>query len=104
MTVEYVEDEDGQQVMDENGEPIKVSKRSYWIDEDNIIEVYAATQEEVDQIMALYNAITTIWRYDQSVYDIVEESAGPYFSGDWSLDDTARRIQSSVKLYIGEQR
>ena len=104
MTVEYSEDENGQPVLDENGEPIKISKRSYWISEDNIIEVYAATQEEVDQIMDLYNAITTIWRYDQSIYDIVEEAAGPYFSGDRSLDDTASRIQSSVKLYIGEQR
>ena len=61
------------------------------------------TQEEVDQVMALYNAITTTYNYDQRIYDIIKDMAGAYFAGDRGLDDTATQIQSRVKLYMNEQ-
>ena len=107
MTEEFQLDENGQQILDEEGQPIKVSKQSYWVSTsdgtENWIEVYAATQEEVDQVMDLINSITTVWSYDTSIYDIVMENVGAYFAGDRTLDDTATRIQSAVKLYVGEQ-
>lgn len=104
MTVTYVEDENGEPVLDANGEPLKESKVSYWLpNSDTPVEIYAATQESVDQVMELYNSITNIWSYDTSIYDIIEENVGAYFAGDRTVDDTATRIQSAVKLYIGEQ-
>ena len=103
LTVKYITDENGQQILDENGEPMKESRASWWIDDDHQIEVYSATQEEVDQVMDLYNSITTIWRYDDNIFNIIKENAGPYFAGDKALDDAANLIQSAVKLYIGEQ-
>jgi hypothetical protein len=53
--------------------------------------------------MALYNAITTTYNYDQRIYDIIKDMAGAYFAGDRGLDDTATQIQSRVKLYMNEQ-
>ncbi len=103
MTIKYILDENGQQILDENGEPMKETRASWWIDDNNRIEVYSATQEEVDQVMDLYNSITSIWRFDDNIFKIVEENAGPYFAGDKTLEDTVNLIQSAVKLYIGEQ-
>ena len=109
MTEEFEVDENGQQVVDENGEPVKIAKDSYWISggngqEDQWVNVYAATQEDVDQVMDLFNSITSIWNYDENVFNIIQENVGAYFAGDRTVDDTANLIQSAVKLYIGEQR
>ena len=64
----------------------------------------ATTQAEYDQVMELYNAVDSLYSYDQNIYDIVTDVAGSYFSGDRSLDDTASQIQSRVKLYVNENR
>ena len=103
MTVAYETDENGEQVLDESGEPVKITQYSRWLGDGETIDVYAATQEEVDQVMALYNAITTTYNYDQRIYDIIKDMAGAYFAGDRGLDDTATQIQSRVKLYMNEQ-
>ena len=38
------------------------------------------------------------------MFDIVTEQAGPYFSGDKSLDEAVKNIQDRVNLYINENR
>ena len=103
MTVDYETDENGEVLKDENGEPIKIAQSGRWLDADNALYVYAATQEEVDQVMALYDAITTTYNYDERIYNIISDMAGAYFAGDRSLDDTVTQIQSRVNLYINEQ-
>ena len=54
--------------------------------------------------MELYNAIDSLYSYDTSIYDIISDLAGGYFSGDRSLDETASQIQSRVNLYLNENR
>ena len=103
MTVDYETDENGEVLKDENGEPIKIAQSGRWLDADNALYVYAATQEEVDQVMALYDAITTTYNYDERIYNIISDMAGAYFAGDRSLDDTVTQIQSRVNLYMNEQ-
>ena len=56
------------------------------------------------QVMELYNAVDSLYTYDTSIYDIVNDAAGGYFSGDRSLDDTVAQIQSRVNLYVNENR
>ena len=99
----YETDENGNQVLDENGNPIEISNSS-WSWDGFQIDIMATTQAEYDQIMALYNAVDSLYSYDQNIYDIVTDVAGGYFSGDRSLDDTASQIQSRVKLYVNENR
>ena len=65
---------------------------------------YAVTQEEYDQLMALYSAIDKVYRWDRNLADIVTGEAGAYFAGDRSLDETAALIQSRASLYVNEQR
>ena len=103
MEVEYVTDYEGNQVLDQNGNPVQESKGGWSWDNLNI-DLVATSQEEYDQIMELYNTIDTVSEYDTNVYDIVNEMAGSYFSGDKSLDETASLIQGKVQLYINENR
>ena len=108
MKKEYQLDEDGNQVLDENGQPIEVPKYTYYMGSGNgeatEVNVYATTQEQYDRFMALYNAIDSISNYDENIYKIVNEVAGGYFNGDKTVQDTAKQIQDRVTLYVNEQR
>ena len=103
MKKEYQLDENGEQVLDENGQPIEVPKYTYGFN-DMTVDVYATTQEQYDQFMALYNAIDSVYTYDENIYKIVNEVAGGYFNGDKTVEDTAKQIQDRVTLYVNEQR
>ena len=69
-----------------------------------MIDIYATTQEEYDQIMELYNSITRISEYDDKIFEIVNEVAASYFNGDKTVEDTANLIQSRVELYVNESK
>lgn len=103
MKKEYQLDENGNQVLDENGQPIEVPKYTYGFN-NMTVDVYATSQEQYDQFMALYNAIDSVYTYDENIYKIVNEVAGGYFNGDKNVQDTAKQIQDRVTLYINEQR
>ena len=124
MTEEYQTDENGNVVKDENGNPIRIPKMTYYttdmgggvafgatteavmiggtgVNEDGSISIYAMTQ--VDQILDLINATTAVYGYDESILNIISDEAAAYFAGEKSLDDTANMIQSRVNLYVAEQ-
>ncbi len=102
MTPQYILDENGEPVLDENGEPIEQSQGGIGWGNGEMVELYATTQEEYDQIMALYHAIDTVYNYDESIYSIVLEVAQRYFNEDISAQAAADQIQSRVKIYVNE--
>ena len=104
MEVEYETDSEGKQVLDQDGNPVERSKGGWNWGDSLSIDIVATTQEEYDQIMELYNAVETVTNYDTSIYDIISEMAGSYFTGDKGLDETASLIQGKVQLYINENR
>ena len=63
-----------------------------------------STQAEYDQIMALYESVDNIYRWDDSLGEIIMEIAGAYFAGDKTLDETAELIQNRAQLYVNEQK
>ena len=99
----YKTDEDGNQILDEDGNPIEESHSSWGIN-NFTIDVFATKQEEYDQIMDLYNQVDRMSGSDNNVYDIVTEVSGSYFAGDRSLDDAASLIQNKVTTYVNESR
>ena len=103
MKAEYETDENGNPVLDENGNPIEISNGG-WSWDGFEIDVKATTQAEYDQIMALYNAVDSLYDYDQKISEIVSDEAGAYFAGDKTLDECAAQIQSRVKIYVNENR
>lgn len=52
--------------------------------------------------MALYEAIDTIYSYDESIYSIVLDVAQRYFNDDITVEMAADQIQSRVKIYVNE--
>lgn len=104
MEIQYETDENGEPLLDEEGNKIPVYMGDVWISEDLQVPFHATTQEEVDRVMELYNAVDSIYYYDEKIYDSVREVASQYFAGDKPLDDAARLIQSKVTLYVNESK
>ena len=104
-TIQYQKDSEGNNLLDENGEPIPVVRYSMWNQHtDEIEEIYALNQEQVDQIRELIESTTKVADYDNSIIQIVTEQAAPYFAGQKSAADVAKLVQSKVNIYVNEQR
>ncbi len=108
MTEQYQLDENGEQVdWDGDGEPDKAVRGSYETMENGETvykDVYALTQEEIDQILGVINNTHSVYDYDQEILDIITDEVAAYFAGDKDVQTTASMIQSRVNLYVQEQR
>ena len=69
-----------------------------------MVDFHPVTQAEYGQLMELYNAIETFKRTDAALSDIITDTAGAYFAGDKTLDETAALIQNRAQLYVNEQK
>ena len=104
MTPTYRKDAEGNYILDENGERVQES-RGGWIDENGTEHsIYAMTQEQADEVMNVITTCTRVADYSSSIYSIVAEQAEAFFSGQKSVDDVARLIQSKANIYVNEQR
>ena len=97
---EYMEAE---YYIDENGNEVEQSKGG-WGWDDFYIDLYAATQEEVDAITELINTCDRTYSMDTQLITIMTEEAAPYFEGQKTAQDVADIIQSRVKMYVNENR
>ncbi len=68
------------------------------------IEVYAATQEDIDAVLELLEGADTVSNYDSDIFRIIYEESMPYFEGQKSVDEVAEVIQSRVEVYVNENR
>lgn len=108
MTEQYQLDENGEQVdWDGDGEPDKAIRGNYETMENGETvykDVYALTQEDIDQILGVINSTRSVYDYDQEILDIITDEVAAYFAGDKDVQTTANMIQSRVNLYVQEQR
>ena len=90
MTEEYQTDENGNQILDENGDPIKIPKTTYYTaaassttldsSDPGRVDIYALSQEQADQILDVISKTTRLSVYDESIMDIVNDEAAPFLS------------------------
>lgn len=108
MTEQYQLDENGEQVdWDGDGEPDKAIRGNYETMENGETvykDVYALTQEDIDQILGVISNTHSVYDYDQEILDIITDEVAAYFAGDKDVQTTASMIQSRVNLYVQEQR
>lgn len=103
MTADYLTDENGELILDEEGNPIEISNHSYgW--EDVTFDIYAATEEDAEQLMNIIEGIDKVMNYDEKLINIIIEEAESYFTGQKSVDEVADIIQSRAKIYVNESR
>ena len=96
MTPEYETDSDGNST--------EIPKGTTSFDDGTTIELYALTQDEVDQIIELVDTASFLSAdIDRNLGMIVYESAANFFAGVNTAEDTARIIQNRVSIYLSEQ-
>jgi ABC-type glycerol-3-phosphate transport system substrate-binding protein len=88
--------------IDEFGNEVEMSNISWgW---GNItIEIFAMTQAEANQILALIDSVSGVVGFDESLMNIINEGAAEFFSGRRSAQDAARVIQSRASIFVAEQ-
>ena len=104
MTPQYETDINGEYVLDEKGEKIQVSRGGYWMENGEMVNIYAMTQEQADKLWEAVTTCTKVREEDVAIYDIVFEQAQAFYSGQKSAQDVAKLIQSKVTIYVNEQR
>ena len=104
MEQEYETDANGNQVLDENGNPIPISTGGMSYGDEPMIELYAVTQEQYDAVMDVINSTTSYLDYDLNVLDTISQEAAAYFSGDKTVEEASKLIQNRVSLYMQEQK
>lgn len=104
MEQEYETDADGNQILDENGNPIPISTGGMSYGDEPMIELYAVTQEQYDAVMDVINTTTSYLDYDTNVLDTISQEAAAYFSGDKTVEEVSKLIQNRVSLYMQEQK
>ena len=103
MTPEYETDDQGNYILDENGEKIESSQGGMSMGGE-VVEFYAVTQEQYDQLLALMDQATATTSYDLNITNIITEAVGAYFAGEKSAQDAAAEINNRVGLYVAEQK
>lgn len=104
LTPQYETDGEGNNILDEEGNPIPVDYGTMWITDDMEIKMEQPKQEDVDKVMELYNTVDSVYRYDEQILNSITEVATQYFAGDKPLDEAAKLIQSKVTLYVNENK
>ena len=103
MKTRYVIDENGQFVLDENGDKVKEPLYTMSVDNGPVVNVYAMTQEQADEITSVIKAASKSFDYDESIISIVQEEAAAYFAGQKSAQEVAKLVQGKANIYVNEQ-
>lgn len=101
VTIQYWTDENGDLVLDENGEPYEIGAGGGIAYQDGWSYTYRkATQEEVDLIMQLINQAKPVNYGIMQILEMINEDAAGYFEGQKSVDEVTKVIQNRVQLYV----
>ena len=95
MRPEYYVDADGSQ---------KEKRKTSWSIGDYSVDVYAATQEQVDRIKEMIDTSCGSISADGQVLGIISEEAEGYFAHMKSIEETVDVIQNRVQNYLNESR
>lgn len=103
MTPEYVKDEKGNYVLDENGEKIEVSHGSWgWGSFE--VEMKSLTEEEGAELLKLVELTDRVQVYDYEMMQRIIAEAEAFFTGQKSAEDVGKLLQSKMTIYVNEQR
>ena len=103
--VTYMTDENGEQVLDEDGNPIPENGTSSISYGDWEYTYHIPTTEEVDTLKTLISKAQPAGNSgNDEITNIITEEAEAFFKGQKSAADVASVIQSRVQVYVNENR
>lgn len=77
--------------------------KGYYSDGQTFLEVFDASQQDVDAVRNLVNSAKTRYKYNVSIMNIINEEAESYFAGQKDVEEVEKIIQNRVQLYLQEQ-
>jgi ABC-type glycerol-3-phosphate transport system substrate-binding protein len=101
MTPIYQTDENGNQILDENGNPVE-RVRGGLSDGFNSVMWYAATEQEIDNLRTMIDEAKPLDAGILVIMNIVQEESAAYFAGQKTLDEVVELIQNRAQLYVQE--
>lgn len=102
MTPTYMRDENGNILLDASGEKIEMPK-NHWPVGSQIVDFFALTQEEADQLMDLIQRTDCLRSMDQTLLQKITQECQPFFAGQKAAEEVARLLQSKISIYLSEQ-
>ena len=87
---------------DEDGERVEYEETWYTGNEELIIE--PMTAQEAEEFAQLLYSLKHVVKSDEALFQILQEEAAAYFSGQKSAADVANIIQSRAQIYVNENR
>ena len=103
--ITYMTDENGEQILDENGNPIPENGTSSISYGDWEYTYHVPTTEEVDTLKTLIGKAKPAGTSgNDEITNIITEEAEGFFKGQKSAADVADVIQSRVQIYVNENR
>lgn len=107
MRIEYLTNEQGQYVLDENGERIPVSRGGMGMADESgnmfSFEYYGLTEEQAQRFLHMLEMTDVTPGVYTTIYGIIRNEAEMYFAGQHSAEESAKIIQTKVSLYLSEQ-
>lgn len=101
QTPEYQKDENGEFKKDEAGNLIEIPK-TIWGYDDWEAEIYAASEEQIQEIRDLIGIAKPAAVNDEEIMKIITEEAEPFFKGQKSAQEAAKVIQSRASIFVSE--
>jgi len=81
---------------------IERNPKGYYIDGDEYLWVYAATQDDVETVKELVNSAENRFEPHPMIQNIINEEVEGFFTGQVDLDSTVKKIQNRVTLLLQE--
>lgn len=104
VKVTYLTDENGEPILDEDGNPIPEGGTSGVGYGDWDYTYHPVTEEDVALTRQLIESAQIAASTDDEIMSIITEEAEPFFQGQKSVDDVVNVIQSRIQLYLNENQ
>lgn len=78
--------------------------KTTWGYDDFTVEIYAATEDEINAVRELIERTDKLYEYDEQMYNIITEETQGYFEGQKTAKEVADIIQSRIQIYVNENR
>lgn len=98
----YMRDENGEIVTDENGEPIENGYGTWGWQDGTEIEGRALTEAEAQAFKQVIESAKPVFENDTQILSLITEEATLFFEGQKTAAEAAGIIQNRVKIYISE--